>query len=339
VKQTALTRASTIGPILDFLKCDGASIERVFRSAELPLRLTERPDILIPLRDQFRLVECAARELGDDALPARLAVSAGIAGLGAYGREFLAANTLGEAINRGNEIYTSTLQSATRMTLTVRDQMAHWTYQVTEPIYAGRQKNEILAVGYMVQLVRRFAGADWTPSRTQLPGSTLLGRTAVETLFRCEISRGDVVSMSFPADLLDCPGPAHVRSDADRPHSNLPSEDDLAGCVQELIRLSLIDGPPQRRRIARRLDMSVRTLQRRLQESGTNFAELLRRSKERLAIDLLDAQGYSVLEIAYELGYSDPAHFTRAFTNWYGEAPQNWRRRRTAKAGQHGILS
>lgn len=332
MKQTALTRASTIGPILEFLKCDGASIERVFRAAELPLRLTEKPDILIPLRDQFRLIECAARELGDDALPARLAVAAGITGLGAYGREFVAANSLGDAINRGNSIYTSTLQSATCMTLTVRDEMAHWTYQVLEPIYVGRQKNEILAIGYMIQLLRRFAGPDWTPVRTQLPGSGLLGRAAVEALFRCEISHGDVVSVTFPADLLECRGPIQSRPEVPGLHSTLPSEDDLAGCVQELIRLSLIDGAPQRSRIARRLDMSVRTLQRRLQESGTNFAELLRLSKERLAVDMLDTRGQSVLEIAYELGYSDPAHFTRAFTNWYGEAPRSWRRKRSAKA-------
>ena len=333
MKQTALTRASTIGPILDFLKCDGASIERVFGAAELPLRLTEKPDILIPLRDQFRLIECAARELGDDALPARLSVAAGIAGLGVYGREFVAAGSLGDAINQGNSTYMSTLQSATSMTLTIRDQMAHWTYQVTEPIYVGRQKNEILAIGYMVQLLRRFAGADWTPTRTHLPGSSLLGRTAVETLFRCDISHGDVVSVSFPVELLECRGPIQARPDVPGLYSMLPDVDDLAGCVQELIRLSLIDGAPQRSRIARRLDMSVRTLQRRLQELGTNFAELLRLSKERLAIDMLNARGQSVLEIAYELGYSDPAHFTRAFTNWYGEAPQSWRRKRSAPAG------
>lgn len=325
MEQFALTRASTIGPIVDFVEQGGGSIERLFSMAELPIRLCEKPDMLIPLHDQFKFVECAARELGDDALPARLAASAGIAGLGAYGRQFIAGASLGEAIRRGNDIYTSVLQSATCMTLTVQDRMARWTYRVTEPTWTGRQKNEILAIGYMLELLRRFVGANWVPTRTELPGATLRGRTAIETLFRCDISYGDIVSVTLPAELLETPN--RVPRDTPDICPDLPITEDLLGHVQEVVRLGLLDGHPQRAWVARRLNLSVRTLQRRLKTSSTSFAAVARGVREQRAAELLRRRNVSVSEVAYELGYSDPAHFSRAFTHWRGEAPQHWRRR------------
>ncbi|QBR72049.1 hypothetical protein CU048_13110 [Beijerinckiaceae bacterium] len=42
------------------------------------------------------------------------------------------------------------------------------------------------------------------------------------------------------------------------------------------------------------------------------------------AKDLLRS-GASAIETAYELGYSDPAHFTRAFRRWSGRTPREWR--------------
>jgi AraC-like DNA-binding protein len=337
MEQLALTRASTIGPIVDIVDRGGGSVDRVFSAAELPLRLSERPDALVPLRDQFKLVEFAARELGDDALPARLATSAGIAGLGAYGKRFIAAPSLGAAIGMGNEIIGSTLQSATRMTLTVERGLARWTYDVADPAGVGRQKNAILATGYIVDLLRRFIGTNWAPTRTEVPGAPLQGRAAIEALYRCEIVSGDQVAVSFPADFLEIPNPAPAHDDALELDGALPLTGDLCAGVRELIRLSLLDKRPQRAWVARRLNVSVRTLQRRLREHGTSFAEAVRGIVEEQAVELLRCRNVSITEIAYELGYSDPAHFTRAFVHWFGEPPQLWRRRqgRVMSAAMH----
>lgn len=329
MKQPALTRASTLGPIVDFVKQGNGSVERVFRAAELPLQICERPDILIPLRDQFKLVELAAQELGDDALPARLSTLSKVTGLGEYGRQFMAAPTLGTAIRHGNKIYTSILQSATRMTLTVEGGMARWTYRVTELGQVGRQKNEILAIGYMLDLLRRFAGKDWTPDRVELPGAPLQGCTAVEMLYRCEISPGNIVSTVFPAELLDIPNPAPAFGTTNS-CDELPTLEDFYGYVRELVRLGLLDGHPQRTWVARRLHISVRTLQRRLKEHGTSFAEVWRSVMKQQAAELLYRSEFPISEIAYELGYSDPAHFTRAFNRWFGESPRVWRYRNSA---------
>jgi len=76
------------------------------------------------------------------------------------------------------------------------------------------------------------------------------------------------------------------------------------------------------------LDVSVRTLQRRLAEKGLTFETLLRADRLGLAARLLETTDARVLDIALELGYSDHAHFTRAFRRWTGLAPLHYRRAR-----------
>ena len=54
-------------------------------------------------------------------------------------------------------------------------------------------------------------------------------------------------------------------------------------------------------------------------------AEIGRTAIEQEAYRLLGRRDLSVTAVAMELGYSDPAHFTRAFGRWTGQSPRNWR--------------
>jgi len=86
-------------------------------------------------------------------------------------------------------------------------------------------------------------------------------------------------------------------------------------------------------RAAEALGLSVRTLQRRLAQEGLSFEELLRADRLGKATVLLETTRATVLEIALALGYSDHAHFTRAFHRWWGIAPLAYRR--SSMAGGH----
>ncbi len=79
-------------------------------------------------------------------------------------------------------------------------------------------------------------------------------------------------------------------------------------------------------RIARRLSLSRRSLQRRLSEQGTNFERIARSVLRDKAYEQLGRGDRPITDIAFALGYSDPAHFTRAFRQWTGMSPQQWRR-------------
>jgi len=78
--------------------------------------------------------------------------------------------------------------------------------------------------------------------------------------------------------------------------------------------------------VADSLHMTTRTLRRQLQAFGTSFQDLLAETRKKRALDLLQNTDKPVDEIAYELGYSDPSNFGRAFRKWTGTSPSGVRK-------------
>jgi hypothetical protein len=112
------------------------------------------------------------------------------------------------------------------MALKTNGGSAKWTYRLTDRVETGRQKNEILALGYMLNLLRRFAGAKWTPTRAELPGPPLVARSTNESVLGCDISRGDVASLIFPVEFLEWQNPFPPRP-TELAGIALPDPDDL----------------------------------------------------------------------------------------------------------------
>lgn len=298
----------------------GASLPRLFARADLPMRLIDEPDRLIPLRDQITLVECAVREVGDPTMPVWLSGGAGLAWLGAFGRHVCAAPTLEASIAKTNGFVAAGLQTATELRLVRRGREAIWTYRVTDRLAIGRQTNELLAFGYMTDLVRAFAGRNWKPERVVVPGRPA-SRGAIECAIGAEIADGEVAGIVMPAELLFVRNP---NTHGAPPMEELPPDSDFMAVVSELARTSLLlESRARIDWVARRLGMSRRSLQRALAARGVDFHAVLRGVACREACAMLRA-GVRVTDIAGALGYSDTAHFTRAFTAWTGKAPSIW---------------
>jgi AraC-like DNA-binding protein len=70
---------------------------------------------------------------------------------------------------------------------------------------------------------------------------------------------------------------------------------------------------------------SPRTLQRRLHSAGLTYAHLVAEARRASAERLLAEPKLTIAEVGRMLGYSDPAHFTRAFQRWTGVSPRAFR--------------
>lgn len=77
--------------------------------------------------------------------------------------------------------------------------------------------------------------------------------------------------------------------------------------------------------VAAALNLSVRTLRRRLDAEGTSYRELVSETRQMLAEELL-AIGATVEDIADRLGYADASSFTHAFQRWTGTSPGRFAR-------------
>lgn len=94
-------------------------------------------------------------------------------------------------------------------------------------------------------------------------------------------------------------------------------------CRQMMFEQSLFKADAQT--IAARLNISQRTLRRRLAEEGYSFQEAKNLARERRAKYLLANSNASLTEVAFEVGYSELSAFSRAFRGWVGETPQAYR--------------
>ena len=74
------------------------------------------------------------------------------------------------------------------------------------------------------------------------------------------------------------------------------------------------------------MGLSARTLSRRLVEEGTSFRGIQDEVRHQLAVALLADASVSIAEIAFFLGYAEPAPFHRSFKRWAGTTPQLYRR-------------
>lgn len=97
--------------------------------------------------------------------------------------------------------------------------------------------------------------------------------------------------------------------------------------VRAAIAADLPGREPSLASVARRVALSTRSVQRRLAEAGTSFAQAVDAVRAERAQAFLRSRDVSLAEVSWLLGFSEQSAFTRAFRRWTGLSPTEWRRR------------
>ncbi len=77
--------------------------------------------------------------------------------------------------------------------------------------------------------------------------------------------------------------------------------------------------------IASSINVSQRSLQRKLKEQGMSFTQLLENTRRELSMQYVRNPQHSLNEVAFLLGFAEPSNFSRAFKRWYGQSPSQFR--------------
>jgi len=151
-----------------------------------------------------------------------------------------------------------------------------------------------------------------------------------------------ITRASFDAALLDAPIASHdpallplLEQHAARllqARQQALAANGLADAVTMQLRELLPRGESRLEAVAQALQLSPRTLQRRLAELGQPFQQLLDATRRELADAHLRDASLSLTEVAFLLGYSEHSSFTHAHRGWHGESPQARRARLLAQA-------
>jgi AraC-like DNA-binding protein len=192
---------------------------------------------------------------------------------------------------------------------------------------------------WMLSLARLGTGSQLKPLRVEYVPQPA-NRRAIERHLGCEVVGGAAQNMivfrasdatapfvTRNAELLDLLAPQfeeQLRQQKD--------EDSFIELVRRAIQDRLTGQRPSIDDISQALHMSPRTLQRRLQESGSNFQRVLEEARHQMARYYLSNSVLELNETAYLLGFEDPNSFGRAFRAWEGVPPSDWRESRRALA-------
>jgi AraC-like DNA-binding protein len=98
----------------------------------------------------------------------------------------------------------------------------------------------------------------------------------------------------------------------------------LVGEVRQILMKNLMR-PTQFQDIAQNLNMSERTLRRKLREENSSFRQVMDELRRDTAIRYLRETDLTVEDIAEILGFSDAANFRQAFRRWTKATPYEFR--------------
>ena len=184
-----------------------------------------------------------------------------------------------------------------------------------------------------LETIGRAAGIGWKPEAIHVP------RSRSDRFKRYECFKGVPVIFGsndfhvvFPRELLSRPLPKTPKpisrffAAEDSVWSHAPAKD-FVGSVEDTVASLLLGGCPTIELIADIAGTSVRTLQRQLHNSGLSFSRVLDRVRFRIAAEYLLDPKATITEIAFQLGYSDPSAFSRAFRRMTGESPAAYQKR------------
>jgi AraC-like DNA-binding protein len=327
------TCVKAIGRALDAAGCDGPAL---LTEAGFDLKELEGPDTRCPLVKTGHLWRIALAATGDPAFGLKLTRQYKHTMFHALGYGLGASSTLKEAFERVQR-YSHVVSNAVEYQFFLRGAEYHFILNPTTDVPA---ESIDALVGMYIQLCRSLVGRQHSPLSVELQRARPDVVVDFERLWRAPLQFGaernrlifDKTSME---SLLDSGNPELARqSDAISSRYLARIErHNIEARVREVLTQRLQHSEPSQEDVAEILNLSSRTLQRRLGESGKTFKGILDETRHSLALAYLSAPHYSVNEITYLLGFSRSSSFIRAFRRWTGLSPSNWRAGATQVSG------
>jgi AraC-like DNA-binding protein len=328
------TLAGFLLPIAKALRLQGVDPMSLLEDAGIDPAFVINNDRRIPASRMRRLLAAAVQETGDEAFGLLAAEQVQPALLQGLGLAVLASDTLYAALQRLVR-FCQVLSTGLRLRLEDREEFTD--LYIADHRQADREPGAEYAldfgIGLIVVMCRLTLGEYFAPAyietRRSQPAEPerFASRLGSRIAFGGEYNRLSF----FTSDIVDHlvtanSGLARVNDEQVEQYLASFLDQSVAHSVVEQIVAQLPDGAPSQKQVASMLNMSSRTLQRKLREEGTSFLELLQDTRCQLACKYLAQPGRSVVEIAYTLGFSEPSTFSRAFKRWSGQAPADYRR-------------
>jgi AraC-like DNA-binding protein len=324
-KTTLCTWVKAVCRALELAGCDSASL---LADAGLDRKLLDGPTARCGLTYSLRLWRIAMAATGDPAFGLKVASQIKPTSFHALSYGMSASSSLKEAFERAQRYCHIGSDAVDYELLKIG---AEYHLVIAPAVDLGDEPIDAI-VGAHLRMCRSLIGRHYSPVRIEFRRSRPSKIDDFELLLRCPlIFDAAQTRLVFDQETverhLDGANPELARhNDAIAlQYLSQLERDNIGARVREALTQRLARGEPSQDDIAEILNMSARTLQRKLLDGGTTYQEILDDTRHALALAYLSASRHSVSDVTYLLGFSAGSCFTRAFRRWTGQSPSDWR--------------
>ena len=250
--------------------------------------------------------------------------------LGALGYAWMTSSTLRSAFNRLVRFAQAVLGSVS-VSVEESDQGISLLFDFSQEPFAPASRLDANR-SIILAMIQCNAGQDFHPLSVSFSHAKPENVTDFEMLFQCPVHfNADIDSITISHEEADKP-----RSCSNTQLAQLHDQlliDYLAKLdknnIVERVKIAIINelgtGSLSDKSVAKTMNLSSRTLQRRLEEKNTSFKSLVNEIRQDLADTYLHDSSLSLTEISFMLGFSEMSAFSRAYKRWTNSSPSAFR--------------
>jgi AraC-like DNA-binding protein len=334
MKHIGLTRSKHLLPVARLLQRAGSHVEPLLGNVKLPVACLANPDLLVPTFRIREFRELAAFQIGAPNIVLPATEKLEIANLGEFGQAILKTPTLFRSLAVFRDLV-NTESSSVAVKLWQADGCVWFSHHQRET-KSDQWNSELYMLIWMLKTVR-LSAPDWSPDHLFVNSKESSGRRAATDSLVCQrVTFGAKHTLfAIPESILAnpvLPGAREGIHVVDR--KNLVATAPATTFVESLCQA--LDSYGQNpwssiHEVAEISGLSIRTLQRRLNEGGLTYSKFAKSRRFDAAISLLANTDTALPDISDQLGYSTHTNFSRAFHRWAGLSPSEFRRHRRGR--------
>jgi len=304
--------------------------EPIYKKAGIKPELLLNPNARISIGCVDALWEQAAGVIEDPCFAIKMAEFWHPSQMGALGYAWLASSTLRRAFNRAVRYIHVVTED---LNLDVADSPAGLKVSVDlqDSIFTLPQHHD-LVITILMHMCRFNSGEELIATEIKLAHPEPACSDIITDYFRTDVQfdteQTSLTIARADADLVLPSGNKQIALMHDEMLMRYLVEikkGDIVQQVQSIILENLPDGQVTDQLVASELNLSERSMQRRLKEHQTTFRFLLDGVREMVAKQYIENPMNRMSDIAFLLGFSEQSAFSRAFKKWTGKSPVEYR--------------
>ena len=321
-----LTQAGFFNPILQELLRRGNNIEYLLRQANLDKFDISTPEHYVPAHYVYNLLDAISYQQGSPDILDDFSRVIEVSCLARFGEIITYAPDLLSALILA-EKYGSITNTHERAGFFIDgNTTTYWQKFVDDPRQKGWDQAVYIDLALAIKGFQIAAGNDRAPLEIHLQSQTcpnldvLLPSGCHTRVFLGQ----PFTAVVFETSLLSAPMlPKDGMQDS---IPELPQASSLTARIENILNSMLPGNAPNLDLFSEIMDISPRTLQRRLLMEDKTLSQVVEQWRMKTSIDLLHTTGMQVKEISERLSYSNASNFERAFRRWTQTTPNRYRK-------------